>query len=234
MPDYEDWLSTNVYNQWGELVVFGVDKPLPDWDDYVPGYGDWDNYRHSPKWPFGSRSFPSPLEFTNPLSGNPTFTFYRGPDQHGSYDWKGKYVVFPDGNLSNAEIAQAANQAPDPPGTFTPQFQVQVYTPPAVGNQVYVAENVKKYLAVIDYTEWLTMRDYYMFKKHIHERNVDLLGSPNQYNVDYNEYHALYFIPIESYLERDIYYKNRPGPLQIHFDFGGNEYIYQAPELNDE
>ncbi len=230
MPDNDDWNGFTFFDEYGEHII-DFSPPFPNWNDYLPEYNDWEENRHNGKWPFGNRDYATISELSQ---DEPTFAIYND-DKHGFIDWKGKNVVMPDGALTNAEINQAASEAPEPPGSFSPIFEVAVYDPPTIpGSTTLYVESVKKYMAVIDYTEWLSMRDYHLFKKFIHDRNVDLLGSLNQYNAaHYNQYYGDYFLPISSYLDNEIYYKNRPGPLQISFRIKNREYIYQAPELND-
>ena len=137
MPDEDEWDQIDVYDiggiePGGYPIEFGVPKPFPNWEDYMPGYADWDNRRHQSKWPFGSRRYPTAFEIMNAQYGEPTFAFYAGWAKHGFINWNGKNVVLPDGKLTDAEVNQAAGQAPDPPGNPGAQFQVQVYTPPTL------------------------------------------------------------------------------------------------------
>ena len=76
------------------------------------------------------------------------------------------------------------------------------------------------------------MRDYHLFRKHIRERNLDILGSPGDPN--YNSYFDLYFLPIEYYLDHEMYYKHRPGPNYYRFKIENVEYEYHTPELNED
>src|SRR5690606_24761208 len=147
-------------------------------------------------YPFGKREFPTAFQIWNESYGEPTLEFYKGSIAHGSIDWKGENVVLPDGPLSAEEVLDAMDAAPTPPSGNLNQFQMNTgQTPPSAGNPQYANPALPKRIAVIDYTEWLTMRDYYLFRKHIHDRNLELLPSPS--DPEHNEYHDLIFVPIE-------------------------------------
>ena len=235
MPDDEEWDEFDVYDEYGELVEWGIDKPTPDWEEYIPGVDDWDKHRHENKWyPFGKRDFPTAFEMMSEMLGDPMLTYYKGSTKHGYIDWKGENVVGPDGLLTIQEMQDAAALAPPPPGGMPFNGFEAIpggSTPPTIGNQVYVAPTLPRRIAILDYTEWTTMRDYFLFKKHIHDMNLELMPSPS--SPSHQEYYELYFIPIEWYLWHDMYYKNRVGPVNLWFKIQDVEYEYVAPELND-
>lgn len=233
MPDDEEWEQMVIKDEFGVPIEWTVDRPTPDWEDYIPSVDDWDPHRHKNKWyPFGKREFPTAFQIWNESYGEPTLEFYKGSIAHGSIDWKGENVVLPDGPLSAEEVLDAMDAAPTPPSGNLNQFQMNTgQTPPSAGNPQYANPALPKRIAVIDYTEWLTMRDYYLFRKHIHDRNLELLPSPS--DPEHNEYHDLIFVPIEYYLQKEMYYKNRPGG-QFRFEIEGVEFPYDVPELNEE
>src|SRR5690606_16081497 len=197
MPDDEEWEYMVIKDEFGIPIEWTVDRPTPDWEQYIPAVDDWNQHRHENKWyPFGKRDFPSAFQMMSGYFGAPMLEFYGGSDAHGSIDWKGQNVVLPDGPLSAQEVQDAMELAPTPPSGNLNQFQANTgYTPPTIGNQQYASPTLPKRIAVLDYTEWLSMRDFYLFRKHIHERNLDLLPSPS--DPKHNEYHDLIFVPIE-------------------------------------
>lgn len=235
MPDDEEWEYMVIKDEFGIPIEWTVDRPTPDWEQYIPAVDDWNQHRHENKWyPFGKRDFPSAFQMMSGYFGAPMLEFYGGSNAHGSIDWKGQNVVLPDGPLSAQEVQDAMELAPTPPSGNLNQFQANTgYTPPTIGNQQYANPTLPKRIAVLDYTEWLSMRDFYLFRKHIHERNLDLLPSPS--DPEHNEYHDLIFVPIEYYLQYGMYYKSRPkGGYFFEIEGNPKDFYYIVPELNKD
>lgn len=232
MPDDEEWEQMVMKDEFGIPIEWTVDRPTPNWSQYVIPYDDWAHNRHMVKWyPFGKRQFPTGFEMMNAIYGDALFTFYKGSTYHGSLSTT-ENVVIPKGRLTDQEIINVMNQAPTPPSGNLDQLIISPIVNFPTASSTYSVETLPERLAIIDYMEWLTMRDYRLFKKHIRERNLDILGSPGDAN--YNNYYDFYFLPIEYYLDHEMYYKHRPGPNYYRFKIENVEYEYHTPELNED
>ncbi|RDK87349.1 hypothetical protein [Marinirhabdus gelatinilytica] len=176
-------------NDWAQLEKEGVPYqnldytyPSPDyWSLILPemqANNPWQSNRYLDNnrfQPFNDRHYPNVFEAIEGTPQVPTIHFYAHDYAiHGSLYHDGKPIGFntkklnypPNGNNNGGGGMWGGNnqyQNPNPPST-------------------------EAYFGVIDYTEWLTMRDWYTLRKHINEANENIDQDDVAANYDYDTF----------------------------------------------
>jgi hypothetical protein len=155
----------------------------------------------------------------------PMQVFFKSSFQHGSIDFGNKGVVwFKTSLLEGDAVLNAISKGKQaggdddnggvPPGGMN--FQANVYGQVNTGIQgasQYVA-NTTQHLAVIDYTEWVAMRDFYLLQKYVYQMNEEEEGNffTECEGSDYsNDNTTNCFYPgIKSWINNSWHYTPRP------------------------
>ncbi|MEN1784428.1 MAG: hypothetical protein AAGF77_04735 [Bacteroidota bacterium] len=150
----------NAYN-WGQLttqlnnkyVALGYDyPPISLWDYLLPSTNSWSKNRFLDKWryaPFNHRTIPSPHVQGSMSPKRPPYEFYEGSFKKENISHNGKHIGFQKNLLTFSMQAQNTN---------INQYAV----PPS-----------NAYFGVIDYTEWITQRDWWYVNKRIETDNAN-------------------------------------------------------------
>jgi TANFOR domain-containing protein len=225
-PDQQDYIyAWPVKDLSMETVIYEDRENIiwPDWhSEYYPGYDEspfWSETRFSSPqylaWPFAKLPWMSiNRKFPNPYIGFDKFAFVMFYDEtkHGYTNKKGYNVVKPMGNLTQHEI----NQAMQPQGVFSQNLAQQPQ---------------KMYVGFIDFTEWVTKRDFTRFLNYVLNKSKDKV-SP--YTMESDPYYSFGYLPIRNYMAFYKYYQNRPAG-NYRFKLGGKEYLWEnSPALNTQ
>jgi TANFOR domain-containing protein len=198
LPDADDWAQLPFYEDeegayLGYYGPLGHQYPAQHWENFIPqpfANEPWNTDRHSGgtnAFPFGNQNFYTPYEVMSGMH-KPMQVFYKSSFQHGSIDFGNKGVVwFKTSLLEGDAVLNAINKGKQaggdddnggvPPGGMN--FQANVYGQVNTGIQgasQYVA-NTTQHLAVIDYTEWVAMRDFYLLQKYVYQMNEEEEGT---------------------------------------------------------
>ncbi len=252
-PTQYEWKQMNFmdiepYQQNGEDLEVDPDIiTVPNWNNYYPAMSDYHFARYAGKPYAFSRNHPSPDDITQGIT-DPFIEFYN-PKKHGYLSFGTSYMK-PQEPLYTHEIKQAEqignppeNNQPNPnPGLNNIQLNLNVMNnnnnQPNNGmlnNMNLNLQNNAKIIPMLDYTEWLSTRDFYTLREHVRLRNDFYAFHPDGGTYAEREaYKVTYFPMIETFVEHYLLYNPRPANHNYRFNLAGKTLFYCAPELEHE
>ncbi len=246
LPDSDDWAKLP-FDEDEEGIYLGYYGPLghlypgQHWENFIPepfANDPWTPDRHSTgnnAFPFGNQNFYTPYEVMSGMH-KPMQVFFKNSFQHGSIDFGNKGVTWFKTSLLEADaITNAINkgkQAGDNDDGGPPSggmnFQANLYgqVNPGIQSTTQYAASTTQHLAVIDYTEWVAMRDFYLLQKHVYEMNEDEEGTfftecqGSEYSNDNTT--NCFYPGIKSWINNSWFYTPRPAG-EYSFRLGNDE-----------
>lgn len=235
LPDADDWAKLSFYDDeegmyLGHYGQLGHLYPGQYWDNYIPSpsaSNPWAPGRHSggnKAFPFGNQNLPTPAEI---ISGSykPMLTFYKNSFEHGDIDFGNKGITWFKTSLLEADAIQKAinkgksadgdgNQGGVPAGGLNFQANLYGQVNPGIQGTTHFGTASKQHLAIIDYTEWVAMRDFYLLQKYVYDMNdreegtsfTECEGSENNNDNTTN----CFYPGIKSWINNTWWYKPRP------------------------
>lgn len=249
IPDEDDWATMSFYDYADDGLYLGhyaqLNLPYPgaNWSYFIPqpfSNDPWQPDRHnggSNVKPFGNQDYYTPYEV---MSGydKPLQVFYKNSYTHGNIDFGNKGVTWFKTSLLEGDAIlnainkgkQAGNDNNDDNGgngvVFGGgvNFQANLYgqvNPGIQGGNVQFVGNTKQHLAVIDYTEWLAMRDFYLLQKYVYQMNEEDEGECLE-GIDKPYYTNCYYSGIKNWINNIWRYTPRPAG-QYSFSLGNEQ-----------
>lgn len=238
IPDADDWAKLPYYEDeeamyLGHYAQMNLLYPGTHWENFIPQPFDndpWKVDRHSGgnnAKPFGNQDFFTPYQVMSGMH-NPMQVFFKNSFTHGDINFGNKGVTwFKNSLLEGDAIVNAINEGnqADPGnnggGNGVPfggavNLQANLYgqVNPGVQGADQILANTKQHLAIIDYTEWVAMRDFYLIQKHIYQRNEEEEGPFFNACIgsDYNNPNTTncYYHPIKNWINNVWRYTPRP------------------------
>jgi hypothetical protein len=156
--------------------------------------------------------------------------FFKNSFTHGSIAFGNKNVTwFKTSLLEGAAILEAINKGKDtgPDNDIgggngmvfsgAVNFQGNGYgqvNPDLQGGGGQFTADIKKHLAVIDYTEWVAMRDFYLLQEYVYRKNEEEEGSFWQEcagsSYSNNNTTNCYYPAVRNWVNNAWYYRPRP------------------------
>jgi hypothetical protein len=257
LPDWNEWAQFPYYGgddgmYLGHYAQQNIPFPGVHWENFVPlpfNNEPWTPDRHSGgnnAFPFGNQNLPSPAEVMD-MTYKPTVVFYKNAAKHGNINFGNKGVTwFKEDLLAQDAVNMAkvkGSQADPAPGNDggvvfggSMNFQSNLYGQVNTGIQqtTQLVANTKQHLAVIDYTEWIAMRDFYLLQKYVYQMNEEEEGTffaecdGSLYSNDNTT--NCYYPGIKNWINNVWYYK--PRPAGTYYFRLGNEETHRDFEIN--
>ncbi|UII23988.1 hypothetical protein [Fulvivirga ligni] len=252
-PDDDDWAKLEYYdNEEGMYVdhyqTLNIPYPGIYWENFEPGIDGtpWLPTRLSSCKYLGSRNLPTVYQMMS-STHKPFQEFYQSITQNGPIDFQNKEIFgFKTTLLENDKINNALQQggAPSPSSSSITNLYLQaVSISPGVMGATSFSSNAKRYMAVIDYTEWVTMRDYYLLQKYIYTMNEEEEGvfftecQSGKLLLDIENGINCYYPGIKNYVNNIMHYSPRPGgsySIKLGNEDTSREYFFSIDQLNPE
>lgn len=201
IPDADDWAKLPYYEDeeamyLGHYAQMNLLYPGTHWENFMPepfNNDPWTPDRHSGgnnAKPFGNQDFFTPYQVMSGMH-KPMQVFFKNSFTHGNIDFGNKGVTwFKNSLLAGDAIVNAINKGnqADPDDDAggggvafggAVNFQGNVYgqVNPGIQGADQLLANTKQHLAVIDYTEWVAMRDFYLLQKYVYQMNEEEEGT---------------------------------------------------------
>jgi hypothetical protein len=147
--------------------------------------------------------------------------FYKNSFVHGDINFGNKGIAgFKTTPLGADDIMNAIQQGNENQGGGGNQggglhIQANVYqvNPDVQMGPAQLQANTKQHFAIIDFTEWVTMRDFYLLQEYVYTRNEEEEGSfffECSASIEKPNPHNCFYPSIKNWINNVWYYTPRP------------------------